>query len=114
MWEDLPPIENKKSSKACPEQMLVSGEYKWMNYGEEYDTFLKWWLYGGGGLIEAPPSVHRGRRVAGDHSSIKRGKNRREEIKGLHIMFVAWIASFVFLLVSLVVGVLGLILGFFT
>ena len=44
MWEDLPPIENKKSSKACPEQMLVSGEYKWMNYGEEYDTFLKGWL----------------------------------------------------------------------
>jgi len=124
-------LMDNKSSKARPERRLLSefdmrNYQEWIDRGEEYKAFLRRWLgykYDGTHpsllkrlcmFIEVaewqeiiPPS--KGFR------KVLMGKNTyREEIKVLHLIVVAWIASFVFLLVSLAVGVIGLILGFFT
>jgi len=128
--KEQPSTENK-SSKARPERRLLSeldmrNYQEWIDRGEEYKAFLRRWLgykYDGTHpsllkrlcmFIEVaewqeiiPPSK-------GFRKVLMRKNTYDEEIKGLHLIFVAWIASFVFLLVSLVVGVIGLILGFFT
>jgi len=99
---------------------------EWMDRGEEYDAFLKRWL--GYEHHGTNPSllkrllifieVAEWQEIIPPSKGFKKvlmGKNTYyEEIKGLHLIIVAWFASFVFLLVSLVVGVIGLILGFFT